>query len=497
MAAGRVGRDPFGPAVARGLAWFEDGEKSVKLPNTNWWGYTLYGVERVGLASGFKHFGKHDWYRELANVAVASQQADGSWYGDPVNTAYALLFLARGRHPIVMGKLRFDADKGATAYWANRPRDASVLAKVASRAVERQLNWQVLHTTTNWQEWTDTPVLELASHLAPKLSADELARIRNYVYAGGMLFTQADGESAAFDAFAKKLAKDLFNLELVNVPPDHAIFSGDTLYAIKPTPQLKMVTNGARILMLHSPRDITRWWQQRDDKRHKAEFQLGINLFVYNAGKRDLRNRIDPAWVEEVAADPIHSVKVARLEYGGNWNPEPSAWTRYANWFQRQTSYKLDVTTLKLNALKAGDAQLAVLTGTARQGWSAESAAAVKAFVDAGGVLLVDSTGGGNAFGASADELLRAAFPGARAEPVPDKHPLLSAGVTGMEDLSKRRLRDITVRRLGRTGGALQMVKSGKGYVFSSPLDVTSGLLGTDTAGILGYEPAYAQSLVK
>jgi hypothetical protein len=333
--------------------------------------------------------------------------------------------------------------------------------------------------------------------VAPKLAPDELERIRNYVYAGGMLFTQADGDSPAFDAFAKKLAKDLFNQELVAVPPDHPIFTADTLYPIKPAPQLKMVTNGARILMLHSPRDITRWWQQRDNQRHKAEFQLGINLFVYNAGRRDLRNRIDPAWVAPVSGEPIHNVKVARLEYGGNWNPEPGAWTRYANWFQRQTSYKLDVATVKLNDLKPGAARLAVLTGTAKQAWSADAVAAVKAFVDAGGVLLIDSTGGAGAFAQSADELLRTAFPGSKAAPVPDKHPLLSAGAAGMENLTKRRLRETTIRRLGRTGGTLQIVNSGKGYVIDSPLDLTSGLLGTETAGILGYEPAYAQALVK
>ena len=66
-----------------------------------------------------------------------------------------------------------------------------------------------------------------------------------------------------------------------------------------------------------------------------------------------------------------------------------------------------------------------------------------------------------------------------------------------MEDLNKRRLRETTVRRLGRTGGTLQIVNSGKGYAIYSPLDLTSGLLGTETAGILGYEPAYAQALVK
>ena len=131
--SGRVNREPFSPAVKKGLEWFEEGDHAVNLGQpTNWWGYTLYGVERVGLASGFKHFGKHDWYREIAEVIVKYQNPDGSWFGDPVNTSYALLFLARGRHPLVMNKLRYDG------FWANRPRDAFNLAHHISKVVERR-----------------------------------------------------------------------------------------------------------------------------------------------------------------------------------------------------------------------------------------------------------------------------------------------------------------------------------------------------------------------
>ena len=53
-------------------------------------------------------------------------------------TAYSLLFLSRGRHPIFMNKLRFDG------YWANRPRDIANLSHYATTVLERPLNWQVV-----------------------------------------------------------------------------------------------------------------------------------------------------------------------------------------------------------------------------------------------------------------------------------------------------------------------------------------------------------------
>jgi hypothetical protein len=497
--SGKVARAPFSPAVAQGLTWFEEGDHSVGPQADD--GYTLYGVERVGLASGFKHFGTHDWYKELAARAIKGQNAKEGHWGSVVNTAYHLLFLARGRHPIVMSKLRFDGDNAAPPYWSNRPRDAMNLAKYAGRAVERPLNWQVVHSsTTEWTEWTDAPILSLASQAAPKLSPEEIDKIRNFVYAGGMLFTQADGDSPEFDRFANKLCKDLFNGELAPLPRDHVLLTPETLYKIQPPIPLKYYGNGARIFMLHSPRDVTKWWQQRDEKRHKAEFELGINMFVYAAGKRDLRNRIDPAWVSAPTAPPVATTQVVRLEYAGtsgSWDPEPGAWRRYANWFQRQTSFKLDVANVKLSELKRGDAPVAVLTGTFKQAWTPAEAAALKAYVEAGGVVLADATGGSGAFDATVTDLLRAAFPGTRLEPIAPTHAMLAGKIVGTEDLGKRRLRTTTIQRLGRTGGLLQVLSAGKGHVIVSPLDVTSGLLGTDTGGILGYEPAYAQSLVK
>jgi hypothetical protein len=56
----------------RGLAWLEKEDNCLKV-TTGWPGYTLYGIERVGLASGFKYFGENDWYRKLAQKLVHLQ----------------------------------------------------------------------------------------------------------------------------------------------------------------------------------------------------------------------------------------------------------------------------------------------------------------------------------------------------------------------------------------------------------------------------------------
>ena len=523
--ANAVGRDPFSPAVRRALNWFERGNDAMMIdkgPNRlSRASYTLFGLERVGLASGFKHFGEHDWYKLIAHQLVIEQRRDGAWGDGIIDTSYCLLCLARGRHPIVLTKLRFDGvrseiapgagsnrtktapDTGAwVGYWDNRPRDAANLARFAGRQVEHPLNWQVVNIDRDWTEWNDGPLLELSSHVAPRFTDAEIDKLRQFIEAGGMLFTQADGGSEEFNAYASELARQLFpQYPLVDVPPTNPIYTHETVYAIDPRPPLRMVSNGARILMLDSPTDITRFWQQRDDIRHRNAFQLGVNLFVYAAGKRDLRNRLQASWVAAPTnALSLATIKLARIRYDGNWDPEPLAWIRYSNWLQRQTGYRIETQPVALADLKnlnGHEIPIADLTGAAAHRFTEDEARSLAAYVNAGGVVLTDDCGGSGAFAESTDALLNTAFPASLPQVLQANHPILQPGAAGMEDVTIRRLRHETAIHLGRSAGGLRIVASGKGYVLAAPLDITEGILGVNTTGILGYDPTYAQALVK
>ena len=486
---GDVGRPPFSPALATGLGWLEQGD--IILGNGDNWGYTLYGVERVGLASGFKFFGKHDWFRERAREALERQQPDGSWGNNELDTAYALLFLARGRHPILMNKLRFDG------YWANRPRDVANLARFATKELERPLNFQVVSIERDWTDWTDSPILYLASHVAPKLTVDQIDNIRKFIEAGGLLYTQADGATPAFNQFATELAKKLFpQYPMTAVPKDHLVYS--ILYKIAPAPPLKMVSNGIRTLMIHSPQDLSMAWQGRMEQTRAPAFQFGVNLFLYAAGKGDLRNRVASNAIANPPAVTGGKIQVAFLRYAGDWNPEPAAWPRFARWFQQETSCGIEEKMIELDALAPKAASLAHLTGVAAFDVTPAQITAVQKFVDAGGTLLIDSAAGNAAFSGSAMQLLSKAFPDTSLKRLPAAHPLLTATFPGMDALATLpALRSYTVIHLGKDVGAIESFSHGKGHVLYTSLDMTSGLLGTHTWGILGYNPAYAQSLLK
>ncbi len=523
-----IGKPPFSSALERALVWLETDDRILDVNTTGWGaGYSLYGVERMALASGFKYFGTHDWYRELSRMSVASQNADGSWPrisfgraragppqpGDMVETAYNLLFLSRGRHPVLMNKLRFGKitaeagkarDPKTIGFWSNHPRDIANLARIAGPSLERPLNWQVVSVEHDWADWTDSPILYLASHVSPQLTDGQVDKIRAYVYAGGLLYTQADGGSAAFNKYAEELATRLFpKYEMRDLPQDSPLYSA--VFPMKKPPSLRAVSNGSRLLMVHSPVDIAAVWQRRLDpadaqaglRAQQTELMhFGINLFVYAAGKKDFRNRLASPYLAAPAGEPIDTLRIARIRYPNNWDPEPYAWTRYGRWMQNQTGIALDVRDFDLKDLAVQSAALAVITGTEANDLSDTDQAIIRDFVRDGGVLLADATGGSPAFYTSIRKSLRMALPDATGGYITPEHPLLKGGVAGMEDLTHVRVRLFAAIK-GLQNTTPEVLRFGKGAAVICQLDVTTGILGANTWAIVGYDPAYAQQLVK
>lgn len=496
---GAIGREPYSNSLQAALNWLERGNNSISIPNANthYVGYDLFGIERVGLASGYKYFGSHDWYRELAGKVVPLQFPNGAWghedHGNDavVDTAYTLLFLARGRHPVMMTKLKFPGS------WDNRPRDLANLAKFAGRELERQINWQVVGLDHDWQDYFDSPVLYIASHQAPQLQDADYMKLRSFVLAGGLIFTQADGSSEAFNNWISELAKRIapaFRLE--PLPENSPIYN--IQYKVVSHPRMLGVYNGSRLVLVHCPNDLSLAWQGRSVKTKRFAFELGTNVFIYASGKPDLRNRLDSPYVPPAPDSGERPLRLAELKYDGNWNPEPAAWFRISRYLQWESGPPLDIRPIPLEQLVPGACPMATLTGTDPHNFSAAEIAALRAYVEGGGTLLIDSVGGDNAFTRSVREkLLPTAFGDAIEEPLGADHPLFKDLKAGLANASPIRLRGYAIERLGQVAPAIRLLKVGSGHVIFSALDLTSGLLGTNTWGIVGYEPVSAERFAR
>ena len=483
----QVARPPFSPSLQAGLDWLAKGDNAVAIPGSGYPYYTLYGMERAGLASGFKMFGPHDWFRVLAADTLKKQTEVGSW-GDEVDTSFALLFLARGRHPLLMNKLHF------VGAWANRPRDVAKLAKHTSRQIERALNWQVVSLKSHWGDWMDCPILYLASHEPPIFDESDFAKLKAFVMAGGLLFTHADGGTREFNQFAELLAFKLFDQDLKDLPSDHFVYNA--LFRLPEQFPLRGVGNATRTFMIHSPTDIAKRWQAVSPAADRPVYDLGANLFVYSTGMQVPRNRLDTLHVEPLPGKPQTVVPIARLKHAGDWDPEPYAWERARRLFRRETSIGLAPIPVEIEKLSVKVAPFAHLTATAPITLTEPQLAALRDYVNAGGVLLTDACGGAPAV---ANSIRAALFPAPDVQPIPVKpdHPLLAGHGAGMTPLLKQQVRPYVFKVIGTKLPPMHVRGVGKGAVILSDLDLTSGLLGTHALGIVGYDPAYAQAFVR
>src|SRR5262249_37744496 len=91
-----------------------------------WKFYYLYGLERSGRLAGIWFFGSHDWYRLGAGQLVRDKdRLGGFWQGalienNPIlSTSFAILFLAKGRAPVLINKLYHPP----ASDWNNDPDD--------------------------------------------------------------------------------------------------------------------------------------------------------------------------------------------------------------------------------------------------------------------------------------------------------------------------------------------------------------------------------------
>ncbi len=479
-------------AIRRALEWLDEGDNVLAIDNGHP-GYVLYSLERAGLASGYRFFGTHDWYLELAARRLKEQQADGSWTGGDgaqVETAFTLLFLSRGRHPVLLSKLRFDGN------WQNSPRDLEYLTRFASKQLERPLNWQIVDIDRPWQEWSDSGVVYLATDRPPQLKQSQIESLRSYIEAGGLLFTQADNASAATNEFAKDLAKQLFpDYPLADIPSTHPLFS--SVYPQKNPPHLLGVSNGVRLLMIHSPTDLGKLWARRNEKLNREAFETGLNIAVYAGGRRELRNRLETLSVSAPIDSPIARVPVARVKFAGNWDPEPGAWRRASLVIENETRFRLDVKIVAAKDLSINTAPLAVITVADSIQLDAADLKSLNSYVSSGGVLLADAMSGEKSTVESISTALLAKL-SVNASNLPSSSPILRGDEHGLAKIDALRLRPYATQMLGTTTAPpLRVARLGQGTILLSDINLTSGLLGTAVWGIVGYQPTTSETLVK
>jgi hypothetical protein len=503
------GGDPY---IDKGLTWLDKHYNTVGQS-----AYSMYGVERIGAASGYKYFADHDWYIDLARRLLSTQNQDGSFNctdypgAGPIDTTcFGLLFLSRGRSPVMMNKLDYHVPivPGAVpepANWNERPRDLANLAAFAGPQAETFLQWEIVNFSVPSRELHDAPILYLSGNLELKPSFEDSQKLKRFVEEGGMILGNSDCGKPAFAKSFEGLGMGMFGRTFRDIPADHPIFTHQQFNASqwRKRPHLRGLSNGARELMVLCPEeDIGRRWQDPAAKKtHPEAYELGTDIFQYSVD-RSVWNKGESHMVEaDYRLTASRAMKLARLTVGNNWDPEPGGWRRLAAILHNEDGVDMTVFSAPLGQGALTAAKVAHLTGTTDFNLPESARAELKSFVQNGGTLVVDAAGGSTEFAKGAERELTAIFGEAAteglAQPLRRDNPIFQ--------LPEHRLTRFDYRKWSRTrlGESTKdprvcgIVLNSRTAIYFSREDLSVGLVGQPVDGIYGYTPSVATDIMR
>jgi hypothetical protein len=452
--------------VAEALSWI--GRRFiVKYPQAIY--YNLYGLERAGRLTGLRFLGDHDWYREGCEFLVREQNADGYWQSRQghdswpvISTSFALLFLSKGRTPILISKLVH----GPGEDWNNDHNDARRLVEYASKELftRTPLAWQIFEARRGLVDNTrqellglvgellQSPIAYFNGHEAPRFTAAEENLLKTYVDQGGFILAEACCGRMEFDQGFRKLMERLFpDNPLRPLPPEHPIWRAHAL--VKPGEfNLEGIEMGCKTVVVYSPQDLSCLWESNklDTEKGKLAFRLGGNIIAYATGMELPKPRLTAPEVirdePEAKKIPRGYLKVAQLRHEGDWQPAPRAMYNLMAHLQDKPRLLVALKTEPIHPSQHDVLDYKFLYMHGRNAFSYgggsddPALANLRADLQTGGLLLADACCGKKAFDTSFREFMAKLFPDKKLEPIPLDDVLFGTELNG-EAISSVRCR--------------------------------------------------------
>jgi len=439
--------------IQRGIDWlashFQVGQNYGG--GQQWRFYYLYGLERAGRLAGIRFFGQHDWYRLGAEQLVHEQnKLSGFWRGALVEedrvlaTSFALLFLAKGRAPVLINKLRH----GPSNDWQNDPDDVRNLVSMVSRDWKNLLTWQVVDPgIASVSELLQAPIVFFNGHRVPEFSAIAKQNLREFIEQGGFIFADACCSNAEFDAGFKDLMKELFPEEQFKLRPlsdDHPVWRAKHLLSPKAY-DLWGIEHGCRTVVIYSRLDLSCFWNQAESSPVNPAvikaIKIGQNVVDYATGREMPADKLTVHEVRDLKADAPkrHALRIGKLKHAGDWNVAPQAIPNLMDSL-RKPPFQIDV-VMSQKDLYPRDPNLIYypliyIHGRAALSFNKEDLDALRRHLDpGGGTLFADAACGSPPFDAAFRRFVAELLPNNPLVPIPRDDELFSEKV-GV-DLSK------------------------------------------------------------
>lgn len=441
-------------AILRAIEWIKSGFRTDPREAVY---YNLYGLERAGRLTGRRFFGEHDWYREGCEYLLKKQKDEGYWKENKnhddwpvISTSFALLFLSKGRTPVLISKLTHEPAED----WNNDRNDARHLVEFVSRELfKRQpLAWQVFDAKRGLAQNTaeerltvvgdllESPIVYFNGHRPPQFTNAEESILKQYVEHGGFILAEACCGRRDFDAGFRDLMTRLFpDMPLKPLGPEHPIWKA--YYPCDPAEfPLEGIEMGCKTVIVYSPRDLSCYWESnRYEERDVSQraFRLGGNIVAYATGMELPKPRLSKVEVFGDQTDdrkvPRGYLKVAQLRHEGDWQPAPRAMPNLM--LQMRQKQHLDV-SLQTEPVRPTDKKLLnykflYMHGRSAFTFSKNELENLRADLQTGGILLADACCGKQAFDTAFRDFATKIFPDKKLERIPLTDPLFGKELNG------------------------------------------------------------------
>lgn len=520
--------------ITRGIDWLANQFSVQDNPGGHGgtYFYYLYAVERTGRLSGRRFFGGHDWYREGAEKLVSIQdEFDGFWTGgdwerQTVATAFALLFLSKGKRQVVAGQLERKTDRRE---WQPHPDALRQLVRQVERAWGRDLTWQTVQLEqAQLTDLLQTPVLVITGKASLDFDESQASLLKDYIDQGGTILFDASGGSGCGNAanfqnsVANLCSRWYPDAPLERLPATHPVWNAERPVDLDAMPEgfwIYGVQACCRTAVFYVPESLTCRWELGDQlfKRGQADdpvrrqidhsVRIGQNIIAYATG-RELKDKLDAQMVlqsDTISVSQRGSTKIARLELGAGGNDARRALPHAATLIRRQTQVPIAAEEKAVAFDDESLSRVSILWVHGRRDFSLsrEQRRTLQTFIENGGVVLGTAICGEKSF----NDAFRREFGGlveGSLRKVPSDHPMLTRRYYGYD------IRSVTIRRIGRRGqnGGQQVRRQvsppdlefaevdGAVAIVFSPLDLSCALESQNSVQCPGYSTEDAAKIV-
>jgi hypothetical protein len=528
--------------LEKGLQWLGRRFSVVENPGTGgqtWLHYYLYGLERVGRFTARRFIGESDWYLEGAKMFVATQDGlTGAFRGgrveDPVvATSFALLFLAKGRRPVIIAKSRHGPDDD----WNRHGHDiARLVEHVESRWRADHpagLSWHIVDTpAADLEDLLQAPVFWLSGREAFSLGPNAGDRLRRYIDEGGFIFAEACcPRSEDFDRRMRELVVEIFpepEYRLHLLPPEHPAWHAEELVPAELHRPLLGVDYGCRTCLIYAAPDdaanqaampsLSCLWELGGPSSQslspavrrevQAALAIGTNVIAY-ATNRELKRK-DELFAIAPDAKPAPDdfargqIAIAKLRHTGMCDAAPAALANILRAAARELGVRVDDTPSQIDPADPTlfNHHLVFMHGRQGFAYDAPRRERLRQFLERGGMLLADSICASATFTAAFRTEIAAILPGHALEEIPADDPLFTAAAYGGYDIREVSLREpaggdgpMNVRKR-KVAPKLEGVKLGDRWgVIFSPYDLSCALEKQNSLECTGYNRDDAEKI--